>query len=265
VPNPSDIGSSEFTSRVRDEDRKTRKPLDWWDRVKLLVLWLGAYALTLWSTIATNPIIPIGDAVYQSTYTMPGLALLVLFVVELIRQLHFVIAEFASGYYLFWKRLFERSDARIMKIKPWTRFRLARVFRWAFLIYVAAAITGSFIGTSAIGAVVEAPQLILQSMPYILQIVFYIFIAIIQFVAIFWFLSRGGIDVYMPDDIRTRFTDVWGQDRVLERIKENILFLENPEAIEARGWHPVVGSAWNRQDVDGRSSRGRNRSSVRVR
>lgn len=241
MPNPTDIGSSAFQSRIRDEDRRTRKPLDWWDRVKLLVLWLGAYGMALWSTIATNPIIPFGDAVYETTYRMPGLALLALFVIELVRQLHFFIAEFASGYYLFWKRIFERSDSRIMRIKPWTRFRLARVFRWVFVLYVVAAITGSFIGTSAIGAVVQAPQLILQSMPFLLQIVFYIFIAIIQFVAIFWFLSRGGIDVYMPDDIRTRFTDVWGQDRVLDRIKENILFLENPEAIEARGGHVPGG------------------------
>ena len=40
---------------------------------------------------------------------------------------------------------------------------------------------------------------------------------IIQFAALFWFLSRGGVDVYYPDDIKTRFADVWGQDHVLER------------------------------------------------
>ena len=236
-----DVGSAEFTSRIRDDDRTTRKPLDWWDRVKLLILWLIAYGLTLWSAIINNPIMPFGDAVYEVTYAMPGAAIAVLFVIELVRQVHFIIAESVSGYYLAWKRLFEKSDNRVMKIKPWTRFWLARVFRWVFLIYVAAAITGAFIGVSAIEAFIRAPQLLLQGMPYILQIFFFIFIAIIQFVAIFWFLSRGGIDVYMPDDIRTRFTDVWGQDRVLERIKENILFLENPEAIESRGGHVPGG------------------------
>ena len=236
-----DVGSSAFTSRIRDDDRKTRKPLDWWDRVKLLILWLVAYGLTLWSAIITNPIMPFGDAVYEVTYSMPGSAIAVLFIIELVRQVHFIIAEHVSGYYLAWKRLFEKSDNRVMKIQPWTRFRLARVFRWTFLIYTAAAITGSFIGTSAIEAFIRAPQLLLQGLPFILQIFFYLFIAIMQFVAIFWFLSRGGIDVYMPDDVRTRFTDVWGQDRVLDRIKENILFLENPEAIESRGGHVPGG------------------------
>ena len=236
-----DIGSSEFTSRIRDEDRRTRKPLEWWDRVKLLVLWLGAYALTLWSLLATNPLIPLSDAIWETTNTMPGIGLAALFALEIVRQVHFILAEASRAYYGFWKRIFQGTDARVMRIRPWTRFRLARVFRWVTILYVAAAITGSFIGTSAIEAVVRAPQLLLQSMPFILQIVFYMFIAIIQFVAIFWFLSRGGIDVYMPDDVRTRFTDVWGQDRVLERIKENILFLENPEAIESRGGHVPGG------------------------
>ena len=34
---------------------------------------------------------------------------------------------------------------------------------------------------------------------------------------------------------------MWGQDAVLERIRENILFLENPDAIESRGGHVPGG------------------------
>ena len=76
-------------------------------------------------------------------------------------------------------------------------------------------------------------------MPLIIQAFFIIGIAVIQFAAIFWFLSRGGTDVYFPDDIKTRFSDVWGQDAVLERVKENIVYLEDLETIED---HPVGGS-----------------------
>ncbi len=238
---PNDITSSEYTSRIRDDERTTRKPLEWWDRVKLLVLWAGLWVLVFWSTLATNPIMPMGDALYFATFTAPGLYLVLLALLEVLRQLHFLIAERSAGYHQAWRRRFERTDARIMRIKPWTRFRIARVVRWVVILYIVAAVTGGFIGTSAIGAVVQAPQLIIQGAPLLLQVVFYMFIAIIQFVAIFWFLSRGGIDVYMPDDIRTRFTDVWGQDRVLDRIKENILFLENPEEIESRGGHVPGG------------------------
>ena len=54
-------------------------------------------------------------------------------------------------------------------------------------------------------------------------------------------MSRGGVDVYYPDDIKTRFADVWGQDHVLERVKENILFLEHPELVEERGGYVPGG------------------------
>jgi cell division protease FtsH len=54
-------------------------------------------------------------------------------------------------------------------------------------------------------------------------------------------LSRGGVDVYFPDDIKTRFSDVWGQDHVLARVKENILFLETPDEIEEKGGYVPGG------------------------
>ncbi|HZB78236.1 MAG TPA: AAA family ATPase, partial [Actinomycetota bacterium] len=66
-------------------------------------------------------------------------------------------------------------------------------------------------------------------------------IAVGQFVAIFWFLSRGGVEVIMPDDIETRFADVKGQDSVLDRVKENMVFLEDPESIERRGGYVPGG------------------------
>ena len=36
-----------YQSRERDEDRATRKPLGWWDRIKLLALFLGAWLVML--------------------------------------------------------------------------------------------------------------------------------------------------------------------------------------------------------------------------
>ena len=61
----------------------------------------------------------------------------------------------------------------------------------------------------------------------------------------------------MPDDIETRFTDVKGQDPVLERVQENMIFLEDPESIEERGGYVpggllLWGPPGHRQDADGR-------------
>ena len=78
-------------------------------------------------------------------------------------------------------------------------------------------------------------------LPFVLQIGFTLMFVVLQFVALFWFMSRGGVDVYYPDDIKTRFSDVWGQDHVLARVKENIIFLEHPELVEERGGYVPGG------------------------
>ena len=90
-------------------------------------------------------------------------------------------------------------------------------------------------------ALLKGPELIWHVLPYVLQVVFTLLFVVLQFVALFWFMSRGGVDVYYPDDIKTRFSDVWGQDHVLERVKENIIFLENPEIVEEKGGYVPGG------------------------
>jgi ATP-dependent Zn protease len=96
-------------------------------------------------------------------------------------------------------------------------------------------------GLPPILALFQVPAWFISQLPMILQLVLYLFIAVAQFGLIFWFLSRGGVDVYFPDDVKTRFDDVWGQDGVLERVRENIVFMENPEEIEAKGGYVPGG------------------------
>ena len=54
-------------------------------------------------------------------------------------------------------------------------------------------------------------------------------------VGLFWFLSRGGVDVYFPDDIKTRFADVWGQDHVLAKVKEGAALTNGEDDVKRRG------------------------------
>ena len=85
------------------------------------------------------------------------------------------------------------------------------------------------------------PAILWHALPTVIQYAFLLFFTVAQFALLFWFLSRGGVDVYYPDDIKTRFSDVWGQDHVLEKVKENIIFLENPEVVEDRGGYVPGG------------------------
>ncbi len=234
-------GLPDVGSRVRDEDRTTRKPLAPFDRLKLILLWLGLWVLQIWAALVDNPLQTLNDAAYYVTSAGAGRFLILLTFVEALRQFHFVFAEWNAKYYGWWQRLFARNEKFANRFSPWTRFRVSRIFKWVVGVYAIAAVVGSFVDLSPFETIIRSPQLAVQALPFALQIVFYMFLAIIQFVAIFYFLSRGGIEVYMPDDVKTRFSDVWGQDAVLERVKENILFLENPDAIESRGGHVPGG------------------------
>ena len=51
----------------------------------------------------------------------------------------------------------------------------------------------------------EAPARLVTALPFVFQLVFGFLFIIVQFSGLFWFLSRGGIDTYMPDDLETRF------------------------------------------------------------
>jgi ATP-dependent Zn protease len=111
----------------------------------------------------------------------------------------------------------------------------------AVVIVILAIILAGFYHTSPFVSLFQVPAAIYSALPLLAQILFGFFFVIVQFVGLFWFLSKGGIDTYYPGDVKTRFTDVWGQDSVLDKVKENIIFLKDPDAIEHRGGYVPGG------------------------
>jgi len=229
------------SGRPRDEDRLTRKPLPVWDRIKFLLLLVLVWFVLVWSVMANNPLIGFSDAMRIEART--GWWVFVLIGLEVLRQVHFIISEHSARYHRFWTETFFGGFDRVThrRISDWTRFRIWRMLTWIFWIAIIAIVTGKIIHTTPILALLRGPQLIWHVLPFVLQIAFTLLFVVLQFVALFWFMSRGGVDVYYPDDIKTRFADVWGQDHVLERVKENIIFLENPELVEERGGYVPGG------------------------
>jgi cell division protease FtsH len=240
------VPSSKFVSRPRDEDRTTRRPLPWWDRVKFLVMLVALFLLFVWGEVADNPILPVSEAFRVVARTR--WFVFVLMGVETLRQLSYLVQEHNQAYYRLWQRGIARTNALIDRISPWTRFRIARVFKWIFWLAVVNWFVAWRNEEAFFKQLVTLPQTIFdfllsttEQMPLIFQYGIFMVIAVGQFVAIFWFLSRGGTEVYYPDDVHTRFSDVWGQDAVLDKVKENIVFLEDPESIEDRGGHVPSG------------------------
>jgi hypothetical protein len=240
-PGTSVEGLPQPEGRPRHDDQLTRKPLALWDRIKFLILLALVWLILVWSVMANDPIVGFTDAVRIEVRA--GLWVFVLLGLEVLRQVHFLISERSTRYHRFWTvKVFggvERVTHR--RISDWSRFRIWRTLTWVFWIAVIAVVTGKIIHTTPILALLRAPQLVWHVLPFVLQVLFTLLFVVLQFVALFWFLSRGGVDVYFPDDIKTRFSDVWGQDHVLARVKENIIFLENPEIVEEHGGYVPGG------------------------
>ena len=226
---------------VAEPDGGTRKRLALWDRIKFLLLLGIVWLLLVWAAMASNPILPFADAVrLQARSSWWLFALLCL---EVIRQIHFLISEHWAAYHRFWTRKVFGGVDRAMRrrFSDWTRFRLARILKILLWIAFYAVVAGNILNTSPIVAIFQAPAIVWRIMPMVLQLAFAFFFIAFQFIGLFWLLSRGGVDVYYPDDIKTRFSDVWGQDHVLARVKENILFLEHPDEIEEKGGYVPGG------------------------
>ncbi len=229
----------ESQSRPRDTDRKTRVHLSAFDRFKFLILFAVVFLTLVWAAMSNNPILNFSDSVKENLNSRWWL--LVLAAIEVIRQLHFLAAEIVAPYHGAWLKYFSTVDSILRRLSDWNRYRLSRVLKGALFVVLLAIVLGAYYKETPVTALFLAPKALWSALPILGQLAFAVFFVLIQFFAMFWFLSKGGIDTYFPDDIRTRFSDVWGQDHVLNRIRENLLFLESPEEIEKHGGYVPGG------------------------
>jgi cell division protease FtsH len=234
-------GRPGFQSRPRDDERPTRKPLEFWDRIKLILLFVGAWLVMLWAAFAQfDPEISATQAINQTLLSYWWL--LALAGIEALRQLHYLVSEVSPRYHGFWsKRLFGAANRRVGRMNDWTRFRLSRVLKVLFILLILDLALAKIYHLPPATALFQLPVALVQALPFVFQLAFGFFFVILQFVGLFWFLSRGGVDVYFPDDIKTRFTDVKGQDPVLNKVMENMVFIEDPQSIEQRGGYVPGG------------------------
>jgi cell division protease FtsH len=224
--------------------RRTRSPLPMWDRLKFLMLLALLWFVVVWYDMANDPILPFRDAARLNLQVHSGTGrwLALLFCIEALRQLSYLVAERWPRYHRASTRAFAGSDRLAHRVmSDYTRFRISRVIKWLIVIAILAVIFGLAYHTSPLLGLFMVPATILHALPTIIYVMAIISLGVAQFAAIFWFLSRGGVDVYYPGDVSTRFSDVWGQDHVLEKVKENILFLERPQLIESKGGHVPGG------------------------
>ena len=226
---------------------KPRRPVPLFDRVKILVILGAVFVFLLWRLRSDQPAYTFGDALI--TQLQRSGWILVLALIEVLRQLHYLVSEQNARYNHFWvETVWGGLDRWKDRRDPWLRYRTARYTKFLAAYLIFSAILANRRGTSFIDGVAAVPGVIFhfltvgpQQVPFWVSLVFPLLFIVGQFGFLFFFLSRGGVDVYMPEDITTTFEDVWGQDHVLEKVKENVLFLENPRLIEEKGGHVPGG------------------------
>jgi cell division protease FtsH len=221
----------------------TRRRLAPWDRLKFISLLVLAWFVIVWYQMSVNPDLPFADAARQQLQVRSGAGrwLVLLLALEVVRQLNYLLAERSRRYFRVSRAFFGTGDRVASHASDYTRFRVSRAVKWLIFIAILAVILGLAYKTTPIQGLFSAPATLWHLLPAILYVLALMLLAVGQFAAIFWFLSRGGIDVYYPGDVTTRFADVWGQDHVLDRVKENMLFLEDPESIEDHGGYVPGG------------------------
>jgi cell division protease FtsH len=218
---------------------ETRKPRSFWLRSRLLILIAAAWGLLFWYALSSDPLLTVHDGLIQTWNSK--LWLVVLFAAELVRQIHYIICEHWGAYNHFWADRVFAANRPKGRMSDWARYRAKRIFTILILIALAAVIAGAAFNTSPIQGLFLIPSKLVSLAGYIVYVVFILLLVVGQFAAIFFFLSRGGVDTYFPDDIKTRFSSVWGQDAVVQHVKESMVFLEDPESIEERGGYVPGG------------------------
>jgi ATP-dependent Zn protease len=231
----------EFVSRPRESERTTRRPLGWWDRIKFLLLFAGLFGFFIAAEMSDNPLLPFREA-FDMTLSSKWW-IVVLFGLEVLRQIHFFFCERSAGYYDFWRRhVFGRWNKGTSKFNAYTRYRVARALKVVLFILVALLILARIFDTTIFRAPYDFLDWVIDNTPQMLQIVmFLVFWIGFQFGLIIFFATRGGVETFFPDDIETRFDDVWGQDQVLDKVKQNLLLLEDPQVIEQHGGYVPAG------------------------
>jgi|GEM_PF-281392 len=88
----------------------------------------------------------------------------------------------------------------------------------------------------------EVLNLVLIVLGFVAQIIFILFMAIIQFVAIFWFMSQTKMETIKPEDSKSiTFKDYWGQPTLVRLVRQWISLLSDREQFVRMGGRYING------------------------
>jgi len=250
LPSPALPDTPPVVSPRVDDDRepRTRRRGFFFDRIKLLLLITVVFLVTVSYEQSQIPIMSWGDALRDQLeakwwlWVVAGL--------EILRQLHYFVSEHAGGYHTFWRRrVWDAWERTMSRLNPYTRFRLARLVKRLVVITLLGLILSWKWGLPFFQALAEAPSrwftiLFVEratGTPLAISILLSVSFSAFYLIFFYGIFFIGGVETFKPGEIKTRFSDIWGQDHVVARVQENLDFLEEPGQIESKGGYVPSG------------------------
>jgi ATP-dependent Zn protease len=233
---------------IDDRDPPLRPKMFFFDRIKVFVLLAIFIGLCTSHQKTDIPLMSWGEALRDQLHAKWWV--LILAGLELIRQIHNIISEHSRRWHALWqKKVFGSWERTMSRMKPYTRFRVQRLVKRLMFFAVVGAIFSWMWGLNLFQALAEAPARIFRNvfinpalgLPIGLTIALSTLGGLVYIVFFFGIFFIGGVETFKPGEIRTRFSDIWGQDHVVRRVKENLDFLERPKEIEERGGYVPGG------------------------
>ena len=231
-----------------DREPRKRRKVFFFDRIKLLIIIVVLLTLTTMYKSQQVGLMSVGDAIRDQIRAK--LWLLIVAGLEVLRQIHYVISEHSERWHMFWDRkVFGGWERFMSRRNPWQRFRMQRLVKWlVFLVLLSIVLSWKW-GISPLAAFAEAPGRLFENLfgapksgfPLAISLLLNITFSLFYLVFFFGIFFIGGIDTFKPGEIKTRFSDIWGQDHVKDRVAENLDFLNRPAEIEARGGYVPGG------------------------
>jgi cell division protease FtsH len=139
----------------------------------------------------------------------------------------------------------------------WRRYRrpLRITLFFAFGVYVAVLLVAWLFGVDTGGGRTQtlapadatrnfpdiAPKTIRSVLPFVLQLGFAIVFIVIQFVALFWYMSRGRTYTILPGEYDVTFNDVRGQPQIVETTKQVMKLFQGYRDFRKVGGYPPHG------------------------
>ncbi|MFQ5931499.1 MAG: AAA family ATPase, partial [Nitrospiraceae bacterium] len=120
----------------------------------------------------------------------------------------------------------------------WRNRPSALLWRWARRVFLP-----TLILALVVGALLDATimRLLINALSFVLRMAFMIAFAIMQFVAIFWFLARSRMYTIYPGSEGVTFKDYRGQPELVEQARQIVTLVKGVKRFEQMGGEPLNG------------------------